>query len=275
MTLIARLKVALAQFEGVLETAVNDPNSKASRIPHVVGSLSDTVQRHTWFRVQRRLLQVGIREIESGKPITPFMQMLYEVTAMSVMVISKRLLEADGDGGNCNKRSTLVGDWCRGQRWASLMEDEEGDALTDAFLTVRKRDVRIVGARSDWDIMFERMWKQVINKSGGKAPVKVMLAKYTIPKYMEFLSSFENHWLSYWQSMVAVDKAKYIIGMERFVREEVWRRTPQEHYDLDRGGSKSNVSPEAAANREKVKEYKKKHSGEEIEVVEDVDLGGM
>ena len=266
MTLISRLKQALSQFSGTLETSTRET---PPRIPHIASALSDTVQRRVWFTVQKKLLETGIREIETGKPITPFMQMLYELTAMNVIVISKRLLEADADGGNANKRSPLLGDWCRGHRWATLDTDEEQDALSEAFLTVRSRDVRVVGAREDWDLIFDRFWNQVPVKRGHRAAVKAMLSKYTVTRYQEFLTSFENDWLPYWQSMVALGKDQYVIGMERFVREEQWKQSPQRRYNLD---GKSAMSAVASKEKSVVKEYKKKHDNEEIEVVSELDI---
>lgn len=274
MVLLARLKVALAQFDGVLETAVGEP---APRIPHIVGAHTDLVHRRTWFRVQKKLLQTGIEQIERGAPITPFMQMLYEATAMTIMAISKRLLEAEADGGNANKRSTLLGDWGRGQRWAGLTEDEQQDALLDEFLTVRPRETRLVGARADWDIMFERLWKQVINKSNQKQIVKRMLGAFTVTQYQEFLESFENRWLPYWQMLNAKGEGQYIMGMERFIKDNVWRVTPEEKY----GRTQKNMLQREDERKEKVKtrEYQRKYDTAEVEVVEDLDpefdIGGL
>jgi len=272
MVLLDRMRVALSQFSGVLETATGE---LPPRIPHIAGSISDLVQRQVWFRVQKKLLQTGIAQIERGTPITPFMQMIYELTAMSIMTISKRLLEAEADGGNANKRSTLIGDWGRGQRWAGLTEDEKDDALMDAFLTVRPRETRLVGARADWDIMFERFWKQVINKSNQKQIVKRMLGAFTVTQYQEFIASFDNHWLPHWQSLNARGDTKYIMGIERFIKENVWRITPEEKY----GHTQKNVLKREEGEKTKTREYKKKYDTAEVEVVEDLDpefdIGGL
>ncbi len=270
MTLLGRLKVALSQFDGVLTSAVNENHP---RIPHIVGSVKDPVQRAQWFRVQKKIIETGIREIEGGKPITPFMQMLYECTASTIMSISKRLLQADADGGNCNARSTLTGDWGRGHAWSTKTEDDDDvtDILTNEMSNVRKREVRLVGARDDWDVMFERMWKGVLNKERGKAASKKMLARYTIDRWGEFLKSLEGDWIPYWQSLNAMGKGHYIMGMERFISEEVWKVTPSDHYKLR--GPRATMNPETYQKGAEEK-FKRKYDSAQTEVVEDFDLEG-